>query len=144
MNLFSWNEVKVTYSCKQLGPAISSSRDAFELLVDNWDDIDYCEQFLVMLLNRSNKVLGVARISVGSVDSTVADPKKIFHTALAANASGIILAHNHPSGALKPSEPDVRITRKCKEAGAFLELPVLDHLIVTRSGYFSFADEGLL
>ena len=144
MNLFSFNEVKVTYNRKHKGPSITSSRDAFDLVVDNWDDIDYCEAFLVILMCRGNNVLGVCRISTGSVSGTVADPKKIFQTALGANASAIIIAHNHPSGNLKPSSNDNLVTRKCQEAGKFLDLPVLDHIIVSRDGYFSYADEGLL
>jgi DNA repair protein RadC len=144
MNLFSFNEVKVTYTRKQVGPTITSSRDAFDLLVNDWPDIDYCESFMVMLLSRGNNVLGVCRISFGSVAGTVADPKKIFQTALAANASAIILAHNHPSGLIRPSANDNMVTTKCVEAGKFLDLPVLDHIIVTRDKYFSYGDEGHL
>ncbi len=144
MNLFSFNEVQVSYTCKQVGPAITQSRDAWELLSPNWLDMDYCESFYVILLNRGNKVLGVCKISTGSVSGTVADPKKIFQTALAANASAVILAHNHPSGNLKPSNPDRRLTEKVKQSGILLDLPIMDHLIITRKGFFSFADEGLL
>ncbi len=106
--------------------------------------MDYCESFYVILLNRGNKVLGVCKISTGSVSGTVADPKKIFQTALAANASAVILAHNHPSGECRPSSNDIRITKKCKEAGLMLDLPVLDHVICCRDNYYSFADNGEL
>ncbi len=92
----------------------------------------------------SNKVLGVCKISIGGLAGTVTDPKKIFQTALKANAASVILCHNHPSGNLKPSKSDIEITKKCVEAGNFLDLKVLDHVIVTRDGYFSFADEGML
>ena len=122
---------------------ITSSSDAFELMQPIVGDLAY-EEFWVITLNRSNKVKRTLCISEGGVEGTVADPKKIFKMALEDNASGVILCHNHPSGALRPSENDVKITRKCKEAGAFLELPVLDHLIVGHETYFSFADEGLL
>ena len=122
---------------------ITSSRDAFELMQPIVGDLAY-EEFWVITLNRSNKVKRTLCISEGGVEGTVADPKKIFKMALEDNASGVILCHNHPSGALRPSENDVKITRKCKEAGAFLELPVLDHLIIGHEKYFSFADEGLL
>ncbi len=91
-----------------------------------------------------NRVIGVSTISVGSVAGTVADPKKIFQTALKANSSAIILCHSHPSGNCQPSENDKNITKKCVQAGKFLDLPVMDHIIVTRYDYFSFADEGLL
>ncbi len=143
-NLFSFNEILVTYNRKQIGPTVTSSRDAADYLRDAWDEIDYCESFYVILLSRGNNILGVAKISTGSVGGTVADPKKIFQIALKGNASAIILAHNHPSGNVKPSANDNLVTRKCVESGKFLDLPVLDHVIVTSDGYFSFADEGLM
>ena len=144
MNLFSFNEIVVTYTTKHLGPAIGSSRDAYDLMLPNWLDIDYTESFYVILLNRSNRVMGVCRISVGSISGTVADPKKIMQTALKGNASSLILCHNHPSGNLTPSSNDDMVTKKCVEAGKFLDLPVIDHIIITRQGYFSYADEGKL
>lgn len=122
---------------------VTSSRDAFELMHSVLSDVVY-EEFWIITLNRGNMVKRTIRISEGSVAGTVADPKKIFKLALEDNASAIILCHNHPSGAIKPSENDIRITRKCKEAGKFMELPVLDHLIIGDDSFFSFADEGLL
>jgi DNA repair protein RadC len=89
-------------------------------------------------------VLGVYEFSVGSSFGTVADPKKIFAVALVANASAIILAHNHPSGQIKPSANDNLVIKKCQESGKFLELPVLDHIILTRYKYFSFQRKGFL
>ena len=97
-----------------------------------------------MLLNRANKVLGIYPVSKGGVSGTLVDPKLIFSVALKCNASSIILAHNHPSGNLFPSENDKELTQKLKSAGNFLDIKVLDHLIITPEGYFSFADEGLL
>ncbi len=143
-NLFTFNEITISYSRKGLGPKIISSRDVFDLLTPNWVDIDYCESFFVILINRGNMVLGVKKISTGSVSGTVSDPKKIFQTALKANASALIICHNHPSGNCKPSSSDQAITKKCVEAGKFLDLPVMDHIILTREKYFSFAEEGLL
>lgn len=143
-NLFTFNEITISYSRKGLGPKIISSRDVFELLTPNWVDIDYCESFYLILINHGNMVLGVKKISTGSVSGTVSDPKKIFQTALKANASAIILCHNHPSGGVDPSSCDQKITEKCVQAGKFLDLPVMDHIIVTREKYFSFADEGIL
>jgi len=143
-NLFAFNEITISYSRKGLGPKIISSKDIYELLMPNWIDIDYCESFYVVLINRGSMLLGVKKISTGSVSGTVADPKKIFQTALKANASGVILAHNHPSGQRQPSQGDRKITKKCVQAGKFLDLLVMDHIIVTRYGYFSFADEGIL
>lgn len=100
------------------------------------------EQFKVLLLNNANKVLGIADISTGGISSTVADPRIVFATALKANASKIILAHNHPSGNLQPSQTDKELTAKMKEGGRYLDLHVIDHLIITNDGYYSFGDQG--
>lgn len=143
-NLFSFNEITVNYSSKGLGPAIQSSRDAYNLMLPNWTDIEYCESFYAILLNRGNKVLGVNKISFGGLSGTVVDPRKVFQVALKANAAGIILAHNHPSGNTTPSKSDLEITKKCINGGKFLDIQVFDHIIVTRGGYFSFADEGMI
>jgi DNA repair protein RadC len=132
MNLFSFNEITVNYSSKGLGPAIKCSKDAYDLMLPNWADIEYTESFYVILLNRANKVLGVFRISSGGLAGTVVDPKKVFQIALKANAAGVILAHNHPSGNAKPSKSDMDITKKCVEAGKFLDMAVLDHVIITK------------
>ncbi len=102
------------------------------------------EQFWIILLNRANAIIKVHNISQGGLSGTVADPKTIFKEALDKLASSIILVHNHPSGNLRPSEADIRLTKKLKEAGQTLDLPVLDHLIFTDQAYFSFADEGIL
>lgn len=123
--------------------AITSSRDAFEILYPNMADSRY-EEFWVLFLNRANRKISVMPVSEGGQSGTVADPKKIFKMALDQNAASIILCHNHPSGNLTPSDADIKLTRKMKEAGTFLELPVLDHLIIGDEKYYSFADEGLL
>jgi DNA repair protein RadC len=102
------------------------------------------EEFWVVLLNRANVVIKRVQISAGGVAGTVADPKLIFKTALEHLASAVILVHNHPSGNLTPSSADRELTRKLKEAGSLLEIPVLDHLILTDTQYYSFADEGAL
>ncbi|MBN1546859.1 MAG: JAB domain-containing protein [Syntrophaceae bacterium] len=145
--LFQICEITVNYSSKvkpSHRPKITGSRDVFDLVTPLWDDLEYRESFAILLLNRANKVLGIANISSGGISGTVADPKIIFQHALKANASSIILLHNHPSGNTQPSEADVALTRKMKECGKFMDLPVLDHLIVTAEGYYSFADEGLM
>ena len=127
-------------------PQITCSDDAYRLFYEHWDNdnLDYCEKFKVLLLSRSNHVLGLITVSSGGVSGTVADPKMIFGAALKANASSVVLGHNHPSGNLKPSGADMQLTTKLKEGGKFLDLPVVDHIIVTRHSYFSFADEGIL
>lgn len=124
-------------------PLISSSKDAYTLMLPHLADVAY-EEFWVMALNRANRVIGRIMISEGGISGTVADPKKIFKIALDRKASSIIVCHNHPSGNIKPSEMDIRLTRKLKEAGILLELPVIDHLIIGDGKYFSFADEGIL
>lgn len=125
-------------------PKASSSSEVYQILLQNWDEnkIEFVEQFKVLLLNRAGRVLGIYEVSTGGVSGTVADPKLIFAAALKANATSLILAHNHPSGNTNPSEADRKITRKIKEGGKLLEIMVLDHIIVTTEGYRSFADEG--
>lgn len=122
---------------------ITSSRDAFELFYPYLADSIY-EEFWVMFLNRANARLSIHSISEGGQSGTVVDPKKIFKLALEQNAASIVLCHNHPSGSLKPSDADIKLTKKLKEAGQMLDMPVLDHLIIGDEKYFSFADEGIL
>lgn len=127
-------------------PKVNKSKDAYEIFLENWDStrIELCEQFKVLLLNRANKAIGIFEVSSGSLTGTIADPKLVFASALKANACGLIIAHNHPSGNLKPSTPDIDLTRRIREGGKLLEIPLLDHLIITTEGYFSFSDEGIL
>ena len=122
---------------------ISCSHDAFEVMQSTLADINY-EEFWILLLNRANQVIRKVNISEGGFSGTVADPKKIFKIALENSASGIILCHNHPSGNIKPSDADIQLTRKLKEAGTHLDLPILDHLIIGDEKYLSFADDALL
>ena len=127
-------------------PTISSSKDAADLFRLLWEDgkFDLLEQFKVLFLNRANKVLCVYPFSSGGITGTVADPRLIYAAALRLNAVSLILAHNHPSGSLKPSRADEELTQKIKEAGKYFDMKVLDHVILTSEGYFSFADGGLL
>ena len=122
---------------------IGGSKDAFQVLQLKLEDLPH-EEFWVMLLNRANKVIDIKLIGRGGVSSTVVDSKVIFSFALESLASGIILAHNHPSGNLKPSNSDIRLTKKLVDAGKIMEVPILDHIIVGDNDYFSFADEGLI
>lgn len=122
---------------------ITCSEDAYRIMQPYLLD-QAVEQFWVILMNRANAVIKVHNISHGGISGTVADPKTIFKEALDKLASSLILVHNHPSGNLKPSEADIRLTKKLKEAGHTLDLPVLDHIIFADQGYFSFADEGIL
>lgn len=122
---------------------VSSSRDAFDLLYTSVADCLY-EEFWVLLLNHANRRISVEQISEGGQAGTVVDPKKIFKMALEQNAAGIILCHNHPSGNLNPSTADRNLTDKIKNAGNFLDIKVLDHLIIADESYYSFADNGLM
>lgn len=122
---------------------ITCSRDIYRVMQPHLQDLPH-EEFWVMLLNRANVVMRTVSISRGGVAGTVADPKLIFKEALEQLASSIVLVHNHPSGNRNPSAADIALTRKLKEAGQLLDLPVLDHLIFTDQGYHSFADEGML
>lgn len=124
-------------------PKIGGSADAYEILKADLVDIPH-EAFWIILLNRANRVIKKQQISQGGVAGTVADPKIIFKVAVEELASGIILAHNHPSGNLNASQADIDLTKKLKESGKLLDIQVLDHLIIAGKNYFSFADEGLL
>ena len=142
-------EIQLTYKSNvkpSLRPKINDSKDAYELLKENWDasKIEFVEQFKAVFLNRANKVLGILEVSTGGVSGTVADPKVIFVAAIKANASSFLVAHNHPSGNLSPSQADIDLTKKLRDGGKLLEIQLLDHLIVTVEGYYSFADEGAL
>ncbi len=127
-------------------PIVNASKEVYELLKRNWDlsKIELVEQLKILLLSQANKVLCISEVSSGGMTGTIADPKIIFTIALKAAACSIILAHNHPSGNLKPSRADIELTRKIKEGGTLLELGVLDHLIISKEAYYSFADEGLM
>ena len=124
-------------------PKITGSKDIYELLKAELLDIPH-EAFWIVLLNRANRVIKKHQISQGGVAGTVADPKLIFKIALEELASGIVLAHNHPSGNLNASQADIDLTKKLKESGKLLEIQVLDHLIIAGKKYMSFADEGLM
>lgn len=124
-------------------PKVTSSKDAFDLLKGDMMDLPN-EEFWVLLMNRANRVVKKKRVSEGGVSGTVADPKIIYKMALEELASGVIVAHNHPSGNLQASQSDLDLTKKLKEAGKFLEIQLLDHIIIANQKYLSFADEGMI
>jgi DNA repair protein RadC len=143
-------EVRLIYKTK-VKPSerlqIKSSIDAYDIFIQEWnqDTLEHIEEFKVLLLNRSNRVLGTAPISIGGTTGTTTDIKIILQYALKTNAQGIIICHNHPSGNDQPSESDKKITRKIKEALELLDMQLMDHLIITpHEGYYSFADNGNL
>lgn len=124
---------------------LQSSRDTFEVLQMMYDDntFQWAEQMVMICLNRANKVIGYYKLSSGGTTGTVCDPKIVFTTALnCAGTTSIIISHNHPSGNLTPSNADDVVTEKLKKAGDFLDIKILDHIIVTDDGYYSYADEG--
>lgn len=125
---------------------ITSANDAYQIFkrVFNADTFDWCEEVIMLCVNNSNKVVGFYKVSSGGMTGTVIDVRMIFTTALQCLATGIIIAHNHPSGTLQPSEADKNITKKLKEAGQFLDIKVMDHLIITDENFYSFANEGIL
>ncbi len=144
-------EISVIYKNKQKAserPRIITSGDALIFLLDGYDlqTIGLQEQMVVMYLNRSNTVLGVYRNSMGGITGTVADIRIILSVALKVAATGFIVSHNHPSGSLKPSRADEELTLKLKQASVYMDIQLLDHIIVDASGrkFFSFADEGMI
>lgn len=147
--VYSVGEIKVTYQTNDNPklPRITSSRDAFGIFRQHWSEqINWIEEFYMLCLNRANEVVGIYRVSVGGTAGTCVDPKVVYQVALGCHASSIIVAHNHPSGNLTPSQADKECTKRYKEIGRLLECPLLDHLIVSPEPhvYTSFADEGIL
>jgi DNA repair protein RadC len=120
---------------------ITSSKDVFEIFSSLLGDLPY-EEFWILLLNRSNNIIDKIKISQGGISGTVTDVRIILKQALERMASGVILIHNHPSGNLKPSDSDASITQKLKDAGKLMDIAILDHIIISDSGYYSFADAG--
>jgi DNA repair protein RadC len=141
-------ELEVKYNVKDRKKLnVHSSKDAykqFKVLFDNDMGLDMIESFFALYLSRSNNVIGWIKISQGGVYGTVADSKLIFGYALKCLASSIIIAHNHPSGNLKPSQADLHLTETIRKAGKLLEINLIDHLILSDDGFYSFVDEGLL
>lgn len=146
--LFKVAEIQVKYErFYQLDRMqIRTSKHTYDILKKVWDidTLDYIENFYILLLDKSNSVLGVSHISKGGTAGTIVDAKVIFGKAILTNASSIVLAHNHPSGNLRPSNKDKEVTRKLKEGGLLLDIHVLDHVIISSNGYYSFADDGMI
>ncbi len=142
-------EVKATYKSKikpSTMPKITDAGESYRILNGIWDQdkIEHVEEFVILLLNRANRLMGWVKISSGGAAGTVADPKIIFQHALITNASAIILAHNHPSGNLNPSAADRELTSKIVAAGKVLQIEVLDHIIITSEGFKSLQEEGIM
>jgi DNA repair protein RadC len=144
------NEIAISYSGSlkvNLLPKINCSQSAAELAFEQWNKntIGLHESFKIMLLNNANKVKGIYEVSKGGITGTMVDVRILFAVVLKSLTTAIILIHNHPSGTLRPSEPDKSLTRKIKNAALFFDVKVLDHIIVNPDGeYYSFADDGIL
>ena len=148
----NWNKVeeiglvyKTTIKASER-PVVKSSQEVYNLLLENWDKdtLDLFEEGKIILLNQANRVLSLFLLSKGGINGTVMDPRLIFTAALKRGACNLILSHNHPSGNLKPSKADEDLTYKIREAARFFDIKVIDHIIVSHDGYFSFADEGMM
>lgn len=140
-------EIMVSYRPeKTIDFKLENSRESFELILNNWDEnrIEMQEEVKLVLLNRSNKVLGIYSLASGGITGCVVDVRLILSVALKTLATGIIVVHNHPSGNLNPSREDLKLTKQLKEAAQLMNITLLDHLIITRDNYYSFADEGIL
>lgn len=142
-------EVKLSYKPNfslSERPQISNSQTAYGIFKAHWDEEtrQFLESFKVLLLNKASRVLGLLDLSLGGMDQTTADTRVLFAAALKAEATGVILAHNHPSGTKRPSKEDLAITERISKGGDLLGIKVLDHLIVTHEGYYSFKDEGIM
>jgi len=122
---------------------VNSSQEVYNYLKPYFSNLLH-EEFRILILNRNNRVIRNILISKGGVSGTVVDPRIVFKYAVEELASGVILSHNHPSGNIQPSKPDIDITKKLVKAGDYFDIKVLDHLIVCDSGYYSFADEGII
>ncbi len=141
-------EISVNYKTKNKFkemPHIDYSHASEQLFRKIWSTkIEHVEEMYIVLLNTANKSLGYSKVSTGGVSGTLVDIKIIFQTALMGNASAFIIAHNHPSGNLKPSRADINLTKKIQAAGDIMEIKLLDHLILTKEGFMSMADEGII
>ena len=146
-DLYNVSEVKLTYesnNTRKKKLKVKSSENIFELMVRNWEQIEYRESFKILLLDISNQVLGINTVSIGGISKSIVDIKMILQGALLANASAIVAVHNHPSGNVRPSSVDDTITLRIKQATEIMDISLLDHLIITKDEYYSYADEDKL
>lgn len=138
-------EIKIQYKRGDIeNLSLKSPNDVYNCLMKFYeqDTIEYYESSIILYLNQANNVIGWYKLSQGGITGTVIDVRTMFTIALQCGATGIIMSHNHPSGSLKPSDADRQITRKCVEAGKFLDIKLIDHLIVCPSGYYSFQENN--
>lgn len=144
---YNVSKIELFYKNKtNLDIRVNTPHEAYNIFMNNWDDgrIDLLEEGKVLYLGPSNKVISLYELSRGGVCGTVMEPKHIILGALQQNASKIVLAHNHPSGNLKPSQADNYLTEKINQATKFFDLKLVDHIVLCRHGFYSFSDDGLI
>lgn len=144
-----FEEVQLVYRNKTKAenrPKVRRIEDAYDIFISSWDKdrIGLVEEFKMLMLDRANRFMSISTLFVGGLDGVIIDPKIIFATALKRRCNSLILAHNHPSGTLKPSLTDITITKQLVICGNFLELPVYDHIILSENGFYSLNDEGFI
>jgi DNA repair protein RadC len=140
-------EISIKYKSGDLKKhKITNVQDAYTMFKQMYDKdtLEYIESFIVIYLNRANNTIGWHKVSVGGTTGCLVDVKVIMATALKCNAHGLILSHNHPSGNLKPSNEDIKITKKLQQASSYFDIAILDHLIITSEGYYSFQEDDKL
>lgn len=139
-------EIKIRYkkTNRDFLGHIASSKDVGDFIRGLFDNLELQESFIVLYLNHAHKIIGYYKHTIGAINATIADVRLIMATALTSASVALIISHNHPSGNAKASEPDIHLTKKINEASKLFEVKLLDHVIVTKTSYFSFADEGML
>ena len=142
-DLYSVSEVKMTYETKvKKKVKVNTSMKIYKLMLQNWEQIEYRETFKILLLDRATQALGINTVAMGGVSETTVDIRMVLQAALLANASSIVCVHNHPSGNWLPSNGDDLVTYKIWKAAKILDIEMVDHLIITNCGYYSYADCG--
>jgi len=146
LTLYGVPQATLHYVNDGMNEPIKNSQEVTDMLRNNWEPgtLEAHESFYLILLNRANRVKGIVLHSKGGLSGTVIDTRTLLAAALLAFSCNIIVAHNHPSGNIQPSDADIKITEKINKAAELCEIKLLDHIIITRENYFSFADEGLI
>ena len=146
-DLYNVSEVKITYESNNKNKKklkVNSSAKIYALMLKNWEQIEYRESFKILLLDVSKQALGINTVSTGGLSGTTVDVRMILQGALLANAKEIVACHNHPSGNVRPSYDDDVVTMRIREASKIIDIHLIDHLIITKDGYYSYKDAGRL
>lgn len=139
-------EIKISYkrTNKDFLGKIEKSGDVADFMRQLFNNVELQESFIVLYLNQAHKIMGYYKHTIGAINATIADVRLIMATALTSASVAMVISHNHPSGNTRPSEPDIQLTKKIKEAAKLFEINLLDQVIITKGSYYSFADEGML